>query len=365
MFNLSSLLRTIKRYAFNTSISNESLINAILEPYIQAAGVKARKGADFYLDKHRTSKILNREAEVPLALKRVNLQHGLEERVASECAILFDETLNPSLFEPMKEDLLSLIDNTDPKQIEIQQRLSKKNSPESFFAATLVEAIGVKNLRDNDDCIWKKGSGSLYWYCGDLFRFGFGNRKKSRNLVVIPVDRGFKTHVTRNYENIAIKEVSEHSVHGQWLTRTILSGVPETEIRERVTESLLTSGLKPNKCGLYPLGTVAAFDARNATYLLLAISKFNEKGMAEATKEDIEACLVSLLHYYDENGQGADLYIPLIGTGLSRSRLDKAEAFELIRSVVTQQSFFLGGKITIVVLPEDAVAIGLMRQEDL
>ena len=116
---------------------------------------------------------------------------------------------------------------------------------------------------------------------------------------------------------------------------------------------------------MYPLGTIAAIDTRNATYLLLAISEFNEKGMAEASKEDIEACLFSLLRYYDECGQGADLYLPLVGTGLSRSRLDKAEAFELIRSVVTERSSFVGGKVTIVVLPEDAVAIGLMRQESL
>lgn len=341
------------------------MINAVLEPYVEAAGVKARGGADFYLDKHRTSKILAGEADVPLALKRVSLQHGLEERVAAECVVLFDETLDPSLFEWMKEDVLSLIDDANTRQAKIRCHLEERDSPEGFFAAALVAAISERNLRSDGGCIWRKGTGSLCWRCGDLFRFGFGNRKKSRNLLVIPVDRSFKTHVTRAYESVAIQEVSERSVHGQWLTRMALSGVLESEIEERVAASLLASGDEPDKDGLYPLGTIAALDTRNATYLLLAISKFNEKGMAEATKEDIEVCLISMLRYYDESGQGADLYVPLIGTGLSRSHLDKSLSFELIRNAVTEQSSFVGGKVTIVVLPEDAVAMGLMRPESL
>lgn len=365
MLNLSSLVRTARRYAFNTSISNMELINAVLEPYVEAAGVKARGGADFYLDKHRTSKILNGEAEVPLSLRRVSLQHGLERRVASECGVLFDETLDPSLFGDLREDVLSLIDEADARQAQIRYRLIEKDSPESFFAAALVGAIGERNLRNDGDCIWRKGAGSLCWRCGDLFRFGFGNRKKGRSLVVIPVDRSFKTHVTTCYEGVAVKEVSERSVHGQWLSRMALSGVLETEIKERAEAALRASGFERDETGLYPLGAVAAIDTRNATYLLLAISEFNEKGMAEASKEDIEACLFSLLRYYDECGQGADLYLPLVGTGLSRSRLDKAEAFELIRSVVTERSSFVGGKVTIVVLPEDAVAIGLTRRGSL
>lgn len=365
MLNLASLTKAAKRYAFNTSISNERFLNAVLEPYIEAAGVKARGGADFYLDKYRTSKILNGEVEVPLALRRINLQHGLEGRVAARCNVLFDETLDPSLFESMKEDVLSLTNEVDARQVQLRLRLSEKETPESFFAAALIGAIGERNLRNDGDFLWRRGPGSLSWRCGNLFRFGTGNKKKVRNLVVIPVDCGFKVHVTRNYEGVAIKEVSEHSVHGQWLTRMALSGISEDEVKTRLASSLHASGIKPDSNGLYPLGTVVAFDTRNATYLLLAASRFNEKGVAESSKEGIEESLKSLLRYYDENGQGADLYLPLIGTGLSRSRLDKVQSFELIQRVVTEQSTFVSGRITVVVLPEDAVVIGLMRQEDL
>ena len=363
MLNLSSLVLTSKRYAFNPSLQNERLINAILEPYVVAAKVKARGGADFYLDKSRTSRILKGDADVPLALKRVSLQHGLEDRVARECNVLFDETLDPSLIEFLKQDVLSLVDYSDPKQRLLGKRLTEKDSPESFFAAALVGAIGMRNLRDDEGCFWKSGPGSLHWKSGDLLRFGFGNRKKTRNLVVIPVDCRFKTHVTRDYECAERQEVSERSVHGQWLSRMAQSGVPEKDLGDRIEESLVAAGMIDYCRGdLCPRGTVAAIDMKHATYLLLAVSVFNDRGMAEATVGEIEESLRSLVRYYDENGQGADLYLPLVGTGLSRSRMDKRDSFEMIRRIVTDSSSFIGGKVTIVVRPEDAEEIGLITR---
>ncbi len=363
MLNLSTLVRVAKRYAYNPSMQNERFINALLEPYVTAAKVTGRGGFDFYLDKYRTSKILAGKVDTPLALKNVRLQHGLEERVARECAVLFDETLDPSFFEFIKADLSSLVDASDSRQAQLKERLSDAQSPESLMATALIGAIGARNIRDDGACFWKKGPGSLCWKCGDLLHYGFANRKKARNLVAIPVDCTFKTHVTRDYECVTIKEVSERSVHGQWLTRMAQSGVLEDDLKERITNVLRSSGVTDYREGdSCPRGTVVAIDANRATYLLLAVTRFNERGMSEATAEEVEDSLRSLMRYYDENGQGNDLYLPLVGTGLSRSNMDKRDSFEMIRRVVTDCSSFVGGKVTIVVLPEDAEEIGLMKR---
>lgn len=360
MLNLSSLVRVAKRYAFNPSIANERLINSLLEPYVLAANVRGRGGADFYLDKHRTSRILNGEADVPLALRGVALQHGLESRVARECGVLFDETLDPSLFEYLRADVLSLFDDSDPRQAGLREHLSEIERPESFVAAALIGAVGTRNMRDDGGCFWRKGPGSLCWRCGDLLRFGFGNRKKARNLVVIPVDCGFRTHVTREYEGVLMQEVSERSVHGQWLTRMAQSGVLEEDLRGRISAALETVEIPgEGQAGSCLRGTVVAIDTKNATFLLLAVSEFDEKGVASATRGEVEESLTALIRYYNESGQGADLYLPLVGTGLSRSEMSKRESFEMIRRVVTEQSPFIGGKVTIVVRPEDADEIGL------
>ena len=364
MLNLSSLVRIAKRYAYNPSIANERLINSLLEPYVLAANVRGRGGADFYLDKHRTSRILNGEADVPLALRGVALQHGLEGRVAKECGVLFDETLDPSLFEYLRTDVLSLFDDSDPRQDGLRKHLYELDRPESFFAAALIGVVTARNVRDDEGCFWKKGPGSLCWRSGDLLRFGFGNRKKSRNLVVVPVDCGFRTHVTRQYEGVLTQEVSERSVHGQWLTRMAQSGVLEEDLKGRISAALVPAGItSEERAGLCPRGTVVAIDTKSATYLLLAVSEFDERGVAGATRGEVEESLLALIRYYDENGQGADLYLPLVGTGLSRSEMSKGESLEMIRRVVTEQSPFIGGKVTIVVRPEDAEEIGLLRKD--
>lgn len=360
MISLSTLTKAAKRYAFNPSISNEEFLNAFLEPYVVAGRVAARGGASFYLDKHRTSKILCGEADIPVALRKVSLQHGLEGRVAAECAMLWDETINPLYFEEIKKDIFSLVDNGDPLQKALGEKLeARSNDPNRYLACALIGVIGLKNRPETEGIIWKKGSGSFGWLVGDLFRFGFGTRKKKKSLVVIPVDCRFDTHVTRGYEGLDVKHVSEHTVHGKWLSRMAQSGVLEPEIKERLSYEL--KGIPQDREGCYPIGTIATVETNKSVFLLLAVSRFDDKGNAQSTPGGISKAIDSLLTHYDQKGQGADMYLPLIGTGLSRSGLGLQESFEMIEDAVTKKASFIGGKIKVVLLADAAEELGLIR----
>ena len=46
MLTLASLAKTAKRYALDSSISDEAFLNALLEPLVTAGRVKARGGKD-------------------------------------------------------------------------------------------------------------------------------------------------------------------------------------------------------------------------------------------------------------------------------------------------------------------------------
>lgn len=359
MLSLSNLVKAAKRCAYNPSISNEKFLNAFLEPYVEGGRVVARGGSDFYLDKHRTSKILNCEADVPLALRKVNLQHGLEGRVADGCAVLWDETLNPLYFEEFKGDVLSLIDDGDPLQRALRNRLKDKTDDrDGFLACALIGAIGLKNKSETAGLIWRKGTGSFGWAIGDIFRFGFSTRKKKKNLVVIPVDCGFDTHVTRGYEGSEIPRVSEHTVHGKWLTRMAQTGVLEPDLKKRISYEL--KELTPDDRGCYPIGTVVAIDTNKSVFLLLALSRFDDKGNARSTPSEISKAIDCLLEYYDCKGQGADMYLPLLGTGMSRAGLGSRESFEMITNAVTEKASFIGGSVTVVLLPEAAEELALI-----
>ena len=367
-YSLSNLARACRPYALNQAVSDEDFLNALIRPYVVAARVRGRGDAEeYHLDKSRTSRVLAGKADVPTALRKMIAQYGLEGRVARECGLLFEETLDIGLFEGLKADILGLLDDVDPRQEAIKLRLLDKGDPCCFVAAALMGAVGVGNLRNDEGLLWKSASGSLRWCIGDLLDLGFRNRKRRKNLIVIPVDCGFETHVTRGYEGIVVKKVSEASIHGQWLTRMSQVGVSEAKLRERIGYELEDSGYDAAPCSC-PIGTIAAIERGNAAYLLLAISEFDEKGNAHSTVENLERALRSLLEYYDQRGQGADLYLPLLGTGLSRveagcdgGAFSLGDSFDMIRRAVTEEAPFVPGKITIVLKPEAAGELGLTK----
>lgn len=360
LLSLSTLAKAAKRCACNPSASNEAFLNALIEPYVEAGRVLARGGREFRLDKHRTSKILNGEADVPVALRNVRLQHGLERRVAAECEVLWDETLNPLYFRELAEEILGLADEAERKQLLLKEELeSSLEDPCLFIARALIGVMGLGNKSQNKGLVWKKGTGSLGWAVCDLFRFGFGPRRKIKNLVVIPVDCSFETHVTRAYEGLDVKRVSANTVHGKWLTRMSQSGISEAELKERLSYEL--EGVEKEADGSYPIGTVAAVETDKCVFLLLAISKFDCNGNAHSTPQDISNAIDSLFRHYDRLGQAADLYMPLLGTGLSRTGMSSAESFRMIEDAVIGGSSFIGGKVTIALLPEAAHELGLTR----
>ena len=139
-----------------------------------------------------------------------------ERGVSEGCAILWDETLNPMYFGEFKKDIASLIDGEDPLQKALGEKLCvKEEDPDAYLACLLIGVIGLKNRPETQGVIWRKGTGSFSWLVRDLFRFGFNSRKKAKNLVVVPVDCSFETHVTRDYEGLEVKRVSENTVHGK------------------------------------------------------------------------------------------------------------------------------------------------------
>ena len=85
---------------------------------------------------------------------------------------------------------------------------------------------------------------------------------------------------------------------------------------------------------------------------MLAVSEFDKKNIARSTKKDIKSAVEALAEYYDEKGQGYDVFIPLIGTGLSRAYLSDQESYTIIKNTLLNNKDKLQGKINIVILPE-------------
>lgn len=211
--------------------------------------------------------------------------------------------------------------------------------------------------------ITARGNSSLCVVAGSIFNFAFGNRSKNKNIVVIPVNTGFDVHVSRKYEGKTKQVVSIETLHGMWLDEMMrrsaskefcdntYTKVSEDSLKRRIEEDLRARGYEKGSNEEYPLGSIAVIEEGNTIFYLLAASKFDENNNAHATKEDIEKLLISLVNFYDCNGQGLDMYLPLIGTGMSRTGLCNQESFNKICKAFSPDANLYIGKVTIVVMP--------------
>ena len=220
---------------------------------------------------------------------------------------------------------------------------------------TLVDSYDKVGLRAHR--IWANGPSSLTVTEGDLFGFASAEEVGPlKRIAVIPVDADFTTQITTSLEELDGGGISPKSVHGKWLLSLIAGGMSRAEIDERIISVLRRQGLDGH--GI-PIGTVSVVDLGTVAYYLLAVSRLDEGGNARSSKADIDLALSRLVDFYDRHGEGYPLYLPLIGTGLSRAHLSITESYEAIRKVFTNNRDKVHGNVSLVVLPDSWDELGI------
>lgn len=361
---LSTLIKETKYYALDTNISDEDWLNAILQPFISAGNVKGANGEEYHIDKCMTSRLVNGKDDVPQKLRKPLGRIGIRDETALGMMDFLTDYVNPVLLKQFKKYLAGEIQIDSIIQTENQptsQSLLEEAS--SLLTELLIQTLSVSNINiAKKKVIWKNGANAAWVIAGDLFHYGFENRKKAqKNIVVIPVNTAFDTHVTRKFEGESNPVISDMTIHGQWLSRMEQSGEDLGELDKRISDSLACLGYKAvsigksenGKCELYEMGSVAVIETKNAVYFLLAISEFDEANHAQSTPENIKRAVNSLLQVYDRIGQGYEMYMPVIGAGRSRTGLLFGEAYKLLAAVLNDNRAQIQGQIYIVVKPEN------------
>lgn len=315
--------------------SDSELLNYLFRPVIFSKKIKNKNGELLDLDKSRTSRILNNKDNVP------NLISDEYSFMKSNIDIKKDYILmfKACVCDEQIDDLLSLL-NIDG--------LDKYEALYDCFVDSLV----VNNIKSKDHSIviWQKGCNSIRITYGDIFEhcFKVGSDKK---IIVVPVNTNFDVHVSTKSENIK-PLVSVQTLHGKWLQRCKNAKIKEEDMQEEIQRILDVQCCNRIQNGEYPIGTVVPFDtARGVTYLL-AISKFDKNNVAHSKLEDIKIAVQNLIEFYDYNGQGYPLYIPLIGTGRSRANLSYQQSYDLIKETLLDNKEHIQGTVNIIALPE-------------
>ena len=362
MIQLGTLTKMIKPYSKNKSISNEELLNGLLEPFVSATAVKNRYGEEFHLDKARTSRILNRKEDVPVELRKELERYGVEAKTENGMQAFIEDYIDSYQIEDLRREIFCFIENEEGKRNVTTKEVDTGESLSSLLAKLLIIAISTNNKVDPETMIiWKRGANLTEVLSGDLFKFGFENRSKTKNILVIPVNTAFDTHVTKNLETEDYPLVSENTLHGQWIIRMTKCNADWHDINVRIEDSLRRLGFKPKttetkstgKRKLYPKGSIAIVETEKAAFFLTAIAEFNEQNNAGCCPEDIEHAMDVLIEIYDKYGQGYDLYLPLMGTGRSRSGLSMQAAYKLITRKFAENQNRIHGRVHLVIRPED------------
>lgn len=142
---------------------------------------------------------------------------------------------------------------------------------------------------------------------GDLFT--------KRGIIVIPVNEYFDTQVGDGI-------ISPSSIHGKWINRFFKEKTQELDqlIESELNETANKPGLRTEgKNKIYPLGTCIDIKLDFNIYVLLVLSHFDENNHAFLERKDFSIVLQKLFEHLQRLDLAVNsVYMPLIGTGLSR-----------------------------------------------
>jgi|GEM_PF-3092401 len=333
-----------------------------------------------------------------------------EKRVIS----LLDEN-KFTLLVRLLQQLIKLDDIDDETKVELVNRIKKKDLVymddvvlEDFLAGIFIYAVNktdnlnrqmeVKEFREyvktvdrqslarvhfipqysassifHDDVIrpvhtiYKQAGKIIDVLIADIFDLDKERAIKARRNIVIPVNTSFETKFDGRIGDEVTPLVSENTIHGQWLTCVCNKGMRDSGIDAQISKSLKSNGIskasvrntRVGKQDVYPFASIAVVIVDNIHYYLTAISEFDEKNKAYSSLARIGEALDKIVDFYDMDGQGFDLYIPLLGTGRSRVGLSAQESYELIRDRLLQKVNDIYGRVHIVVYPEQAEQVKL------
>lgn len=229
----------------------------------------------------------------------------------------------------------------------------------ALLAVAFVASVAELRLR-RTRTVWSNGCAEISVEYGDLF----GLAAESRCMCIIPVNDAFDTLVDEP-GSVPKPLVSPRTLHGQWVGKALSGGLSLRDIDGRMDDVLAEADVAcvreraRGKGKHYPIGTVAPFVVGDTTYLLTAVSRFDEDNVAGSAAQDVVAAIASALACHNKIGQGCDLLIPLMGTGMSRAHLSHIDALNLVLSECMLSREILSGRVRVVVYEGDRPKVSI------
>lgn len=111
MLTLSSYIKTLKKYADNISVSDDTFFRALFEYIIDALSIQNKKNKNEYYDftKSRISGILTQKEDVPSAIRTAVCHYSAKEKVIAVFSDFIEDYMNLSKLDIAVQDVKDLI----------------------------------------------------------------------------------------------------------------------------------------------------------------------------------------------------------------------------------------------------------------
>lgn len=283
MLTLSLFIKTIKKYANNISVSDETFFRDFFGYFIYELDIKNKNGEDYDFKKSTISNILNQKEDVPSVIRDAICDYSAPPTVVIAMTAFVEEQLNPSRIEILLNELKYILrlDNTLSKTF--KESICGFDDMECI-SHIFIEAIKAPNIVfKGTRVLWQNGENSLNVLLGDIIKIAFENSERKK-IVAVPVNTTFETKLSSNAEEEIYPLVSENTIHGKWL-KNILHIISKEELDKRIESYLSKTDTKPigtcicpgGKCTQYAIGDTAIIQHNDTIFYLLAISDFDEK----------------------------------------------------------------------------------------
>lgn len=193
-------------------------------------------------------------------------------------------------------------------------------------------AVSIYMTRKNRFKVLSANNGhALYLQYGNIFDANEVIDSSQRRNIVVPVNRCFDTHVDNHI-------VSAQTVHGATFNSLYASGKYTEEslsmtigklLKNTSYESLSEEEKPEGNRRRYPVGTVVDLPGYGTEHFFLwALSTFDSNLKAHTSMQEYALAVQKLIESCNEESEGFPVVLPLVGTGLSRTKKNQQDVLK-------------------------------------
>ena len=330
-FVFTNLITIMKRYAKNPKEAYQTFISSFFKE------LSDENEKYLYLPSNKSSRIMTRQYDLPKDLKEI-VKRKSYEKLAKNLDNFFKLKIDAKRLVFFFRELKEVVQKSDNIPQEIKKGFGDKNTIKKSFIDLTKFVFTIDNRIKINEVIWSKGRRKIVFINGDILALAFNSKEKQKEkIVVIPFDTGYHLLVTKVSNKY--QEVSRETIHGKWIQRMLALGVSINDIKKCIEKNII----HPNQ-----IGSIVKIAKDDVLFYLIGFSQFDENNRAFSSVENLKICISNILDEYDKNGQGVPLYMPLLGTGMSRTKLSYEESKNIIIEECLKNTEKIQGIVNIV-----------------